>query len=109
MKTQFKKEWTPADFDRVEKRLLKYFRGKSFCNHRNGINYFSNNTTFEQLENVLGLPYTSSSSHAMMSMDCNINLFFNPAWHFDRVVIDENNDVLIVLQTSEEKERTFKI
>ncbi len=105
MKTSYKKEWTREDFTKVEKHLVKYFRGKMFENHRKETVKFGGNLTFEQLENVLGLPYTSSSSHAMMSMDCNINLFFNPAWHFNRVVIDKNENVKIILQTSEEKER----
>lgn len=109
MKTKFKKEWTREDFDKVEKRLLKYFRGKMFLNHNGKMQYFANNMNFEQLEAVLGLPYTSSSSHAMMSMDCNTNLFFNPAWHFDRVVINEDEQVILVLQTVEEKEQYFVI
>ena len=109
MKTQFKKEWTREDFDKVEQRLLKYFRGRMFKTHRDTFKAFTNNCTFEQLENILGLPYTSSSSHAMMSIDCNVNLFFNPAWKFDRVVVTEENNVLLVLQTNEEKERTMGI
>jgi len=105
---KFKKEWNREDFTKVDRKIRAYFGGKSFKNHRGETVKMPVNKI--GIENVLGLPYTSSSSCAMLSMDCNINLFWDALYHFDRVVIREtDNKVCLIVSDREENEKTIAI
>lgn len=95
-----KKEWTEQDFDLVYKTIRDYIGGKRYTTHTGKSLFISK----PEIEDVLGLPYTSSSSYAMLSMDCNVHIHSNDfkSYHFDHVGIDDNGSVVLVLMNSKE-------
>lgn len=99
-----KKEWNEKDFIIVKGALVNYFNYKVFKNHRG--EDVAMPGVFESLEMILGLPYTSSSKYAMMGLDCNA-IFYHPYednFHYDHVFMTEENNVMLVLMDSMEKE-----
>jgi hypothetical protein len=104
-----KNEWNEKDFNAVNSAILNYFSGKVFKNHRGETVIPSG--IFENLENLLGLPYTSSSSYAMYTLDCNVHLFHpkETGFKYDHVFITESGNVILVLMDSEEKEMTIQL
>lgn len=105
----FKKEWSENDFKNVERAIMKYFAGKVFINHAPKNILFPYD--LEGIENILGMPYTSSSSFAMMALDCNNNIKHpkNTDFYYSYVALDTNNQIYLVLQDIEENERFIKI
>ena len=109
MKTIFKKEWSKEDFANVQKAITKYFKNKSFVNHRN--ERVNMPATFNKIEMVIGLPYTSSSSYAMMAMDCNVQLtcIEYEGFHYDHVAINEDGNIYLIVLDRDENKKLIKL
>ncbi len=61
----FLKEWTPAQFTQIQRAIAKYFKGKTIeCKTgRPGSNFYTFKT-YEGVNEVFGLAYTSSGDYA---------------------------------------------
>ena len=109
METQFKKEWSPADFTKVDRKLKKFFAGKTFVNH------YGKNETIPTNKNgfecCLGLPYTSSGIFACYSLSCNTNLFESKdsKFYYDYAAVTESGEVVLILSDSEENTKEVAI
>jgi hypothetical protein len=105
----FKKEWNREDFTKAQKAITKYFKGKVLINHRNEKVLMP--SAFRGIESVIGLPYTSSSSYAMQSMDCNVHLNAPefPGYHYDHAAISEDDRVVLILQDKNENQEFIQI
>ena len=71
MKTQFKQEWNDNEFKQVKKAVLKHFKGLVITQageHAQPIK--SVITNYTDLDNLLGLAYTSTSIYAILGI-CN--------------------------------------
>lgn len=97
---KFKKEWTEAE----HKAVIKVFSGweKSHLI----ITYGKRERT---TEDTYGLPYTSSSSFAMLS-NTNVqaelvNPFSSRKWNFDWLALTENNEVVAGFTDADENEK----
>ena len=108
-KMKAKKEWSELDHIRVNSALVNYFNYKSFINHRN--EKVTMPGLFTNLETVLGLPYTSSSMYAMLSMDCNVKIFhpYETNFYYDHVFVNTDNMVYLVLMNNFENEMIIPI
>lgn len=103
----YKKEWSPADFQKVNRKIKSYFGGKSFKNHRGEV--VTVPTRFYDIEMFLGLPYTSSGIYACYSLSCNTNLFLDADFYFDHVAMFEDGQVILVLNDINENEKLIKL
>jgi hypothetical protein len=103
--SDFKKEWSDADNTKVNKALRRLFVGHPLIDH-NGNRCFIN--SFTALENFFGLPYTSSSSFAMIS---NTNTRYcidkNEAWNIEYFALDTNNNVILSVWDRDENEKFY--
>lgn len=104
----YTKEWTKQDFKKVEKAIHKHFAGRTLKNHRNKNIYFDLN--FRAIENILGLPYTSSGVHPQIALDCNIHVFpeGETKFHYDFVVMDQDKKVIFILSDENENRKIIK-
>lgn len=102
----FKTEWSKEDFALVESAILKHFTRRQIKNHRGEMILFSR--SYKQIDNTLGLAYTSSSKCAMYGV-CNIRAFYNEVLHYEYFALSENNKVFSVLQDNEEKETLLQL
>lgn len=108
-KQVFKNEWLPQDHTKVNKALCKYFGGKVFINHRNEnvlMRY-----DLEGLQNILGLPYTSTSSFAMLALDCNVHIKYpqNIDFYYHYVAMNVKGQIFLALCDNEENEILIKV
>lgn len=99
MKVQTK-EWTREQHLQVDNAIFKQFAGRKFLNHRNEVVCFPHD--MEQIENILGLPYTSTSMCPMISLDCNVHIYSNSKYHYDFAAINEDGEVVFALVDDEE-------
>lgn len=73
MKTDFLKNWTPAQFKNAEKQISKFLNSRFFelnKGHLSGLKYYN------QYSNALGLAYTSSGDFAGLWI-CNVELYLD--------------------------------
>lgn len=68
----FRKEWSNEDFKKINKAILKHFKGR-VLRTRHGD---SMPTKFSELDEILGLAYTSSSNHALYGI-CNTEAYLD--------------------------------
>ena len=101
---KFKKEWTEAE----RKAVIKVF-SKWEPSHLVITYGYRERTT----EDTYGLPYTSSSSFAMLS---NTNVcaelispILNEKWNFDWLALTENNEVIAGFTDADENEKQIVI
>ena len=101
---KFKKEWTEAE----RKAVIKVF-SKWETSHLVITYGYREHTT----EDTYGLPYTSSSSFAMLS---NTNVcaelispILNEKWNFDWLALAENNEVIAGFTDADENEKQIVI
>ena len=100
MKYKFKKEWTEVE----HKAVIKSFERWEKKNLR--ITYGQRERT---AEDTYGLPYTSSSSFAMLS-NTNvqaelINPLSSKKWNFDWLALTEDNEVVAGFTDADENEK----
>jgi hypothetical protein len=111
MKTEFLKEWTPAQFKTVEKAISKYLNSRYFeTHHTPDATPFYASKTFADFDKILGFAYTSSSSFAMYSI-CNTNLYFDTdhKWNVEMFAMSTDGFVFAILWDKDENEIIFPI
>lgn len=74
-----KKEWTEAEFEFVLESVLTWINSRMFETLHHG--RLKHITTTERLDEVLGLPYTSSGRAATIGI-CNTLLYLDKEKHF---------------------------
>lgn len=62
LQARFLKEWTPAQFDEMQHAIAGHFSGKYFSSRYP--HYQPSKRTFEEIGEIFGLAYTSSSAYA---------------------------------------------
>lgn len=107
---KLKKEWTPENFKTVEKAITDYFK-RTYVTTEPNVALFSIRS-FRDVDNCLGLAYTSSSSFAMYGV-CNTQAYFDYGkhWHFVCFGLAEGNSgfVYALLHDNDENEIYFPI
>ena len=97
---KFKKEWTYEEHKAVIKVFSRWEKSHLI------ITYGKRERT---TEDTYGLPYTSSSSFAMLSNTnvCAelINTFSSKKWNFDWLALTENNEVVVGFTDASENEK----
>jgi hypothetical protein len=89
----FKKEWNNIEIKGVEAILQEGF--KEYYNIKNAEDYF-------------GLPYTSTSSFAMMS-NTNSKFEIEEGWRLEYFAITNNNMLIMIAWDEDENERYFEV
>lgn len=106
-KPVFKTEWNDKDQIRVNNALRKVFLHKTLIDHNNNNKYMY---TLKDVEYFFGLPYTSSSSFAMIG---NTNTLYyvdiENQFNIEFFAITEDNKVILSAWDNEENERYFII
>lgn len=100
-----KQDWSNTETVGTEEILFQLFKNEPLKNHNGKILKV---ITRDNLQDVFGLAYTSSSSYAMLSLDTNNYIYLNDKDRFSHVVI-YNQDILLVTQDKEENEKYYKI
>ena len=104
---KFKTEWSEADFKNVNKALRKLFSIKTLQNHR-GENKVIRG--IQDIESFFGLPYTSSSSYAMIG---NTNTRYcvdvEENYNIELFAITTDNKIILEAWDNEENEKYFII
>lgn len=114
MKKNFLKEWTPKQFKDVEKAIAKFIRSRYWIGSEKQPDkdiFIANGAkTFNQISDVLGLAYTSTSSFAGY-WPCNDNLYLNNEKTFWLVgfALDNNSFVHAIFWDKDENEISFPI
>ena len=107
MKTQFLTEWSERQLKAVEKKILVFIKSRWFETMHGGENKdpFIGCRTFEDIDNILGLAYTSSSSFAGL-WACNTHLYLDAArdWYLNGFAMDKNGFVFAIWNNDEEAE-----
>ena len=103
----FKPEWNDKDEKSVNKAIKNLFSMKTLTDHRGQKRTMY---TMEQIEDFFGLPYTSSSSFAMVS-NCNTECFVDDEKQFniEYFALTQYNKVVMRVQDKEENERLFEL
>jgi hypothetical protein len=98
---QMKKEWTERDFKAMKKALKNFFLFKGLQTN-NGVKICC---SYANLENLLGLPYTSSSSYAGVWVT-NSEVISNdyPNYHYIGFAITTGNKCVAILWDKDENE-----
>ncbi|WP_207669512.1 hypothetical protein [Clostridium tagluense] len=104
---KFKTEWDDKDFQKVNRALIKLFYLKSLMNHRGNIKKIYE---LKDIESFFGLPYTSSSSYAMIG---NTNTIFSVdnegLYNIELFAITEDDKIILEVWDNEENEKYFII
>lgn len=97
----FKKEWEENEVKNVINTFSKWERQNLIITH---------GKREKDVEYTYGLPYTSSSSYAML-WNTNVEAEYkgDKNFKFDHLALTENNKVVVVLSDSEEKEMFIEI
>ncbi len=108
-----KTTWEPNNFITVNRAIKNYIRTHYLtAMHENVQQNLGTAISFEQISDLLGLAYTSSSTFAMYSI-CNTELYFDfgQQWHFVCFGLAEGNSgfVYALLHDKEENEIYFPI
>jgi hypothetical protein len=113
MKAQFLPEWNASQMKQVKKAVCK------FINSRYWETLHSPNTdpfiidqakTFDKIDSILGLAYTSSSAYAGLFV-CNTELYLDNdhKWHLQAFALDSNGFVHAIFWDVNENEIAFNI
>lgn len=98
---KFKKEWSPSELDQI----IKIFKSWAIRNLK--VVYGAKGRT---IEDTYGLPYTSSSSYAMVSnTNVQAQMYGVPGWNFEHLALTENGDVVAAFWDKEENEKLMCI
>lgn len=96
-----KQEWNDKDFNKIKSALLRHFTFKNLnTRHGNKVCY-----TYADLENLLGLPYTSSSSCAGLWVT-NTEIFCKdfPGYKYEGFAISNSGKCCAILWDKNETE-----
>lgn len=98
----FIEEWNEKEMLIVESAIKKYFRKRTFVNHRGEHVYIDPRS----LDEHLGLAYVSSGAFALLTLDTNEHLFhpeFKSYW-FSHAAISKEGMICLVLSDDRENE-----
>lgn len=104
-KISFVSEWTNAQFIEMNKAIAKHFKGRILVT-----NYGLHTMTgsFNAINNLLGLAYTSSSSFAMYAI-CNIELHYNKDYNYQFFAIGKDGRFYSILWDKDENEKVIPL
>jgi len=107
-----KKEWTPAEFKGIEKSIAKHFSQRVFLRFSTGqeMKVTRVYNSFTQIDNILGLAYTSSGMFACYGI-CNVDAHFDEdnIYSYSYFVIGNNDKHYAILQDKDENELTIEL
>lgn len=105
--SSFKKEWNEQDEKTVNHAIKRLFIMKTLTDH-NG--YKHTMYTMSNIEDFFGLPYTSSSSFAMIS-NCNTEYFIDTEnkFNIEYFTLTEDGKVILSAWDTDENEKYFII
>lgn len=113
LNTRFKKDWTDEEFKQVEKAITDHF-----TNWKNQYKYQRNHEekprvflprTYKELNNILGLAYTSTSAYAGL-WACNGGYLYADATHrFTGFAINTDGEVIAIADDENENEIFIKL
>lgn len=77
-KVKMLKEWTPSQFKDIEKRISRHFALKVnlYFSDGSGMHLARPRNNFKEIDNLLGLAYTSSGIYACYGV-CNVAAYFD--------------------------------
>ena len=111
MKTAFKKEWTDKEYKIVEKAILKLFKGTLLTQAGSRADVITHYVTnYNELDNILGLAYTSSGMYAVLGI-CNTNVFLDldQKYKYEMFCISDQGIICAELWDEDENEIYIKI
>lgn len=104
-KKVFKKEWSEYETLGVIQFIEKYFK-----EHKEDFKIVAGNfKAWESIDSILGLPYTSSSSYAMLDATCNVDCRNTDNLRLDHFALTENNILIAVYQDDNENEFYYRM
>jgi hypothetical protein len=94
------KEWNYAETKGMESIIHDFFRGQKLKNHEGKtlIPYSK-----KDIDDVFGLPYTSSSSYAMLSADCNNHIYLNEHEYIDHFALKNGQPIMVTSNSVDEQ------
>jgi len=103
---QFLKDLTPGQLDTLQNKVLKHFRGRQMKTlHGNHMV-----RTHEQLENILGLPYTSGSDVAGLWVTNTEAYALNCTdWHYTGFGVLQDGRSVAILWDKDENEKLIDL
>ena len=103
----FKPEWSDEDEKTVNKAIKNLFSMKTLTDHRGQKRTMY---TMDQIQDFFGLPYTSSSSFAMVS-NTNTECFIDDEkqYNIEYFALTKDNKVVMGVWDREENERLFEL
>ena len=107
---KFIKEWTPEQFKAMDKAILKHF-ANAYLRYSTGAGEERRPIwKFSQLDNILGLAYTSSGVWACYGI-CNVSAWFDEdnIYKYDYFTIGEDGKFYAVLTDNNENELVIKL
>lgn len=109
--TNFKQDWTPDEFKKVERKIKNHFTKKHYDHIRQHGElrrpaYFYN---FTQIDEFLGLAYTSSGSYAGYWVCNGGYLYADPTHHFIGFAINELDEVIAIADDENENSIYIKL
>ena len=104
---KFKTDWTDTDEKTVNKAIKKLFLMQTLTDHRGSKKTMY---TMANIEDFFGLPYTSSSSFAMVS-NTNTEYYIDmeKQYNVEYFALTEDNKVILSAWNREENEKYFII
>lgn len=102
---KFLNEWNETQCAAIQDAIELHFRNKTLYTHKGKIQ-LSILDTFDRLDTLLGLAYTSSSSYAGFWI-CNITLYYgsDEKWQYNAFTIGADGKFYAVLQDKDENEK----
>lgn len=112
--TDFLQEWKPFDVlnKKVERAILSHFRGHSYQwqpTHEGSSKTALKPFTFSQIDNILGLAYTSSSSYAGLWVCNGGYLWADNTHYFTGFAINTDGEVIGIAHDFDEHEIFIKL
>lgn len=107
-KISFIKEWTPEQFNAMDKAIRKHFWKRSL-NTYHGLHY-GRRWTFDELDNILGLAYTSTGIWACYGV-CNTEAYYkgNKSLWYSYFTIGTDGNFYAILQDKDENETVISL
>ena len=106
-KPNFKEEWIDTDFKNVNKALKKMFISQSLKDHHGTVKTMH---SLKDIEYFFGLPYTSSSSYAMVG-NTNTQYYIDIEENFniELFAVTQDNKIIMEVWDNEETSKYFVI
>lgn len=104
---EFKSEWSDDEYKKVNKAIKNLFSMQTVTDHRGQKRTLY---TMDQIEDFFGLPYTSSSSFAMVG-NCNTRFCVDKEeqYNIKYFALTQDNKVVMGVWDKDENEKNFVI